>query len=113
MTSTFYINPKDTAPVNDLKGKFSNYVLRYDPDPLSSVGEGFQWAMRNVYFYDNDLSSDTDDIEYKKTDHYVEMDFIGSGLAFSGTDKFRYLLDVGLAFWQGYSAFLGPNILSY
>ena len=109
--STFYINPKDTAPSNDLNGRLSNYVLRYDSDPLSSVGEGFQWGMRNTYFYDKDFSSDLSDTAYKKTDHYIDMDFIGSGSAFSGTDKFRYLMDVGIAFWQGYSSFYGINVL--
>jgi hypothetical protein len=69
--------------------------------------------MRNSYFYDKDLSSDVNDILYRKTDHYIDMDFIGSGVAFTGTNKFRYLLDVGIAFWQGYSSFGGPNIMQY
>lgn len=88
-------------------------MLSYDPDPISKVGEGFYWAKKSAYFYDIDVSSDASDSKYKKTDHLVDLDFIGSGNAFSGTYKYRYLLNVGLAFWKGYSNNFGPNILQY
>ena len=87
--------------------------MSYDPDPASTVGEGFQWAKQSAYFYDVDVSSDPSDTTYKKTDHRVDMDFVGTGNAFSGADRYRYLLNNGLAFWKGYDSNFGNNILQY
>ena len=105
--TTFYLNPIDNSPSNDLKGRLSNYVLSYDPDPLSIFGEGFQWAKKSTYFYDIDVSSDPSDATYHKTDHKVYLDFIG-GTAFTLTNRYRYLLNNGLVFWKGYNDSFGP-----
>lgn len=91
-TSEFRILPKDTKPTSLITTLDTTFVIQYDPDSVSSVGQGFNWAMSNAYFYDVDKSSDTQDTSYHVTDHRVYMDFVNPNT------YFRQVTKTGLVF---------------
>ncbi len=90
--------PKTTPPVNKLKNVDRTYIIQYDPDPDSPMGEGFQWSMPSSLIYDTDV--DPLSVPYRSTDHRAYLLFTNQE-----TDVYRYrtVPYFGIMFWQAFN----------
>lgn len=72
------------------------------------MGQGFQWAMRQSYFYDTDR--DPNNQPYNLSDHRAWIRFVSGG---SDNLRYRQLYNQGMLFWQGYDLNIGSNTIKY
>jgi hypothetical protein len=73
------------------------------------MGQGFQWALKQVYFYDTDR--DPNNQPYSRTDHRAWIYFTNADP--TSNLKYRQVPNVGSVFWQGFPHNLGMNQISY